>query len=107
MIRILHKLREIVSARVCLRRNFADRYRRFNKTGQTLSYTEVRQGLASLAPPVHMTNQEFMDVMHVVDPDQSGDLSAAEWEAFLTVRTPSTLGVCAPLSCVLGPRALL
>jgi len=33
-----------------------------------------------------MTNQEFMDVMHVVDPNQSGDISAAEWEAFLTVR---------------------
>lgn len=67
-------------------RKFADRYRRFNRTGQTLSYAEVRQGLASLAPPVHMTNQEFMDVMHVVDPNQSGDISAAEWEAFLTVR---------------------
>ena len=32
-----------------------------------------------------MTNQEFADVMHIVDPDQSGDLCLDEWQAFLMV----------------------
>jgi|EP01046_Picozoa_sp_COSAG06_P038997 hypothetical protein len=64
--------------------------RSFNKAGQTLNYTEVRQGLASLSTPVHMSNREFADVMHVVDPDQSGDLSVAEWEAFMLVRASAT-----------------
>ena len=77
--------------------------RSFNKAGQTLNYTEVRQGLASLSTPVHMSNREFADVMHVVDPDQSGDLSVAEWEAFMLVRASATqsrvkrMAECPPL----------
>ena len=52
-----------------------------DKSG-VLSYAEMKRGLASLQ--IHITRQELLHIMRVIDPDLSGDLTKAEWHSFMS-----------------------